>query len=142
MSETREVRKNVHNTLKMHSGNDMITPDINPPFPLHLASVLTTLINTNWHKWFRRNIRTISTTACSQWNKQYQKARLCLSYITTHYIAYIEARILTNMNIKNRSSLIYLWACSCIINQIIVGMSNPESWNSPEKHFLGDLNTC
>lgn len=32
--------------------------------------------------------------------------------------------------------LIYLWACRCVINQIVVGMSNPESWNSPARHFL------
>lgn len=43
-----------------------------------------------------------------------------------------------NMNRKpwKHLGLIYLWACSCVINQIVVGMSNPESWNSPARHFL------
>ena len=56
---------------------------------------------------------------------------------TLHYI-HIISKILINMNTKQlkASNITYLWACSRITNQVIVGMSNPESRNSPARHFL------
>lgn len=97
--------------------------------------------DTSWHNWFRRHGRSISVNLLSTrqvvpgTNKMQERDCRTWSYI--HNVTSIYKNF---VNMKRKTwkhlGLIYLWACSCVINQIVVGMSNPESWNSPVRHFL------
>lgn len=35
---------------------------------------------------------------------------------------------------RSQNSVVYLWACSCVTDQMVVGVGNPESWNGPARH--------
>lgn len=115
-----------------------ITPTISPTLFLHLASVLPhpeVLTGRNDAEGTKGASQPYAAFSEMNSTRTLHRARARLSPMMSqpHKPEHFSTQRPHNHKAFN---ITYLWARSCITNQVIVGMRDPESWNGPARHFF------